>query len=113
MKISFNRDHLTFKFFVDKENYEEDLLLGLRLERLMESEDWKFLAGEWLKADQLYREAIMKVGMTDADSRIVGKKAAAYNGFNEAVSFIQKFVDACNVYRKSEIQRIDEELKVK
>lgn len=112
MNVSFNRDHLTIKFNVTKEAYEEDLLIGMRLERLLENEDFKVLMGEWIKADQLYKEAIMKVGMTDADSRMTGKKAAAYNGFNEAVSLVQKYINACNQYRKDEIKRIDEELAV-
>ena len=111
MNVSFNRDHLTFKLSVNKETYEEDLLLGIRFERMLATEEWKLLAGEWFKADELYREAIMKVGMTDADSRITGKKAAAYNGFHEAVSFVKKFIDACNEYRKNELARMDEELK--
>lgn len=112
MNVSFNRDHLTIKFNVTKEAYEEDLLTGMRFERLLENKDFKALTGEWIKADQLYKEAIMKVGMTDADSRMTGKKAAAYNGFNEGINLIQKYIMACNQYRKDEIKRIDEELAV-
>lgn len=112
MNVSFNRDHLTLKFSVNPETYEEDLLMGLRLERLMESEDFQVLIGEWMKAEELYKEAVLKVGMTDADSRITGKKAAAFNGFNEATKLIQKFVDSCNRFRKEEINRVNEELKI-
>lgn len=112
MNVSFNRDHLTIKFNVTKEAYEEDLLTGIRFERLLDNEDFKALMSEWLKTDQLYRETIMKVGMTDSDSRLIGKKAAAYNGFNEAVTLIQKYIKACGDYRKEEIKRLDEELKI-
>ncbi len=111
MNVSFNRDHLTFKLIVDKENYEDDLMLGLRLEKLLEMNEFKILAGEWMKADGLFREAIMKVGMTDAESRITGKKCAAYNGFNEAVTFAEKIIKACKDFRKAEIQRVDDELR--
>lgn len=113
MNVSFNRDHLTIKFNVTQEKYEDDLLMGIRFERLLENEDFKLLMGEWIKTDQLYKDAVMKVGMTDADSRVTGKKAAAYNGFNEAVNLVQKYINACNDYRKSEIKRLDEEFKIK
>ena len=102
---------MTFKLSVNKETYEEDLLLGIQFERLVATEEWKLLFGEWFKADWLYREAIMKIGMMDADSRITGKKAAAYNGFNEAVSYVNKFINACKEFRKNETARMDEELK--
>jgi len=107
MNCSFNRDQLTFKFSVDKENYDQDLLMGIRLQRLVESEEWKILAAEWMKADTLYREAIMKVGMTDEKDKRTAKKAAAYNGFNEAVNFVDKIIKACNSFRKSEIKRME------
>lgn len=111
MNVSFNRDHLTIKFNVTEEAYDEDLLNGVRFERLKKNEDFQALLGEWVKTHELFIDAITKVGMTDADSRVTGKKAAALNGFREAMKLIDGYIKACNDYRKERIKQMDEDEK--
>lgn len=113
MRIGFNRDNITFKYMVDQDTYEEDLLMGSRIERMMQSEEWKILVGEWVKMRDLIDNAAKKIGVSERAKELSFIRNCEKNGFDEAVNVANNIVSACKNFRESEIKRIDEELKLK
>lgn len=108
MKYSFNRDHLTVGFQIEN---EDDLLNAYQLEKMMQTDEFKVLLMAWGQVRLMYEDAIKKVKTTEQSFREIGVKAAAFNGFDEAILMCGKIVDTAKKYREEKKEEIRKQLE--